>query len=144
MKNKFLLGSALLALLLTPLAAEAQSLSSGVQSGAAEGARSGGPVGAVLGGVAGGVIGGVSGVGNAVFGASHWPTLQEYVREGNVPSQTIRGPVRVGARLPRGLTLYAVPPQFGVDSRYDFSVVNNEIVLVDSHSRRVVQVIPAA
>ncbi|VTZ27122.1 conserved hypothetical protein [Methylocella tundrae] len=61
-----------------------------------------------------------------------------------MPSQTIRGPVRIGERLPRGLTVYAVPPEYGVDRRYSFSVVNNEIVLVDSRSRRIVQVISAA
>jgi hypothetical protein len=47
-----------------------------------------------------------------------------------------------GARLPlTGVTYYAVPPEYGVDARYRYTIVNDHAVLVDPATRRIVQVI---
>lgn len=144
-KAKLLTLGAALALIAAPAGAFADNLATGLQSGAAEGAKSGGPVGAVLGGVAGGVIGSVSGVGEALTGVAptHWPSLQQYVRDYHIPSHSYGGQVGVGTHIPKGVTLYVVPQQYG-DTRLLFTVVNGEIVLVHPRSRRVVQLISPA
>jgi Protein of unknown function (DUF1236) len=143
MKAKLFLAAAMLALLFSPLAAGAQTLSDSIQNGAAEGSRSGGPVGAVLGGVGGGVIGVTGGLFGSISNAAHWPTAQNYARAASIPSQNFPYRLTVGTQVPRGYALYAVPPQAGVDSRYLVAVFNNQAVLVDRHSRRIVQISPA-
>jgi len=62
MKKNLLVGSAFLALLAMPLAAQAQGVPGGAAHGFDEGNRIAGPVGAVVGTAVGGVIGGVEGV----------------------------------------------------------------------------------
>lgn len=62
MKMKLLIGSAFLAVLAMPLAAQAQGVPGGAAHGFDEGNRIAGPVGAVVGTAVGGVIGGVEGV----------------------------------------------------------------------------------
>ena len=62
MKMKLLIGSACLAALTMPLAAQAQGVPGGAAHGFNEGNRIAGPVGAVVGTAVGGVIGGVEGV----------------------------------------------------------------------------------
>ena len=50
--------------------------------------------------------------------------------------------VVVGDVLPeQGVTIYPVPPQYGVTA-YDYTVVDNTPVLVDPRTRRVVEVVP--
>jgi hypothetical protein len=50
--------------------------------------------------------------------------------------------VVVGDVLPsEGVTLYPVPPGYGVTT-YQYTVVDNEPVLVDPSSRRIVEVVP--
>ena len=62
MKKNLLIGSAFLAVLAMPLAAQAQGVPGGATHGFYEGNRIAGPVGAVVGTAVGGVIGGVEGV----------------------------------------------------------------------------------
>jgi hypothetical protein len=62
MKKNLLIGSAFLAVLAMPLAAQAQGVPGGAAHGFDEGNRIAGPVGAVVGTAVGGVIGGVEGV----------------------------------------------------------------------------------
>jgi hypothetical protein len=62
MKMKLLIGSACLAALAMPVAAQAQGVPGGAVHGYYEGSRIAGPVGAVVGTAVGGVIGGVEGV----------------------------------------------------------------------------------
>jgi hypothetical protein len=62
MKKNLLIGSAFLAVLAMPLAAQAQGVPGGAAHGFYEGNRIAGPVGAVVGTAVGGVIGGVEGV----------------------------------------------------------------------------------
>jgi hypothetical protein len=110
-----------------------------VNAGAAAGAAVGGAVGAVVGaplGAAAGIVGGLTG--------AMAPRFHHYVVEERVPSYAWAGHphVVVGDVLPpEGVTLYPVPPEYGV-TRYDYTVVDETPVLVDPTSRRVVEVVP--
>lgn len=61
MKFNLMIGTTLLAVLVMPLAAQAQGIIRGAEEGAAVGNRAAGPVGGAVGGVVGGVEGGVVG-----------------------------------------------------------------------------------
>jgi hypothetical protein len=126
------------ALLLAPIGlAQAQGVIRGEEKGAAEGARDAGPVGAVVGGAVGAVTGGVAGL----LGVDERPHFHEYVMREHPHSYDYRYPVRVGTILPeQGFAYYAVPPEFPARG-YDYTVVNNETVLVDPRTHRVVQII---
>lgn len=106
----------------------------GAAAGAVGGAVVGGPVGAVAGGVGGAVVGGIVG--------DNTPRFREYVTEQRVPSYTYREQVRVGTVLPqRGVVYREVPSEFGVKKGYRYTVVNDQPVLVEPRTRRVIQVI---
>ena len=67
--------------------------------------------------------------------------FREYVVREHVPSYRYSGELRVGAVLPEaGVTYYDVPAEYHVTG-YRYTYVNDHPVLVDPHSRRVVQVI---
>lgn len=69
------------------------------------------------------------------------PRFREYVVQENVPNYTVPGRVMVGVTLPEmGVTYYDVPQQYGAH-RYRYSRVNDNYVLVDPQTRRVIQVI---
>jgi len=69
------------------------------------------------------------------------PAFREYVVRERVPTYTIPDRVVVGTVLPEaGVTYYRVPPRFGFPS-YDYTVVNDEPVIVEPYSRRIVDVI---
>ncbi len=69
------------------------------------------------------------------------PRFREYVVQENVPNYTVPGRVMVGVTLPEmGVTYYDVPQQYGAH-RYRYSRVNDEYVLVDPQTRRIIQVI---
>jgi len=131
-------------LLSTALAATAATASfaqegvpGGMERGAREGGRAAGPVGAVVGGTVGAVTGGVAGV----LGIEDRPRFRSYVVERHYPSYRYEGPVRVGTVLPpTGVTYYEVPAEYHVQG-YRYTVVNDEPVLVDPHTRRIVEVI---
>ncbi len=133
------MGIAVLAGLLTlPLAAQAQGLVGGTERGAAEGGAAAGPVGAVVGGVVGGVTGGVAGV----LGADEGPRFHEYVVHSHRSSYRYAEPVEVGTVLPvEGVQYYDVPSEYRVAPGYRYTIINDRTVLVDPHTRRVVQVI---
>ncbi|KFC74522.1 hypothetical protein FG93_01108 [Bosea sp. LC85] len=106
----------------------------GAAAGAAAGAVVGGPVGAVAGGVGGAVVGGIVG--------DNTPRFKEYVVEQRVPSYSYRQELRVGTVLPqRGVTYRTVPAEYGVRKGYRYTVVNDQPVLVEPRTRRVIQVI---
>lgn len=122
---------------LAPLAAQAQGVVGGAARGVEEGGRAAGPPGAIVGGAVGGVVGGVAGL----LGVDQRPRFREYVAHEHVPSYRWRGHVAVGAVLPaEGVTYFEVPAEYGVRG-YSYTVVNDEPVLVDPHSHRVVQII---
>jgi hypothetical protein len=94
-------------------------------------------VGAIVGGTVGGVVGGVAGL----LGADQRPRFHRYVVEQHRPSYHYRGDVRVGEVLPEeGVTYYDIPPEYGV-REYRYTIVNDEPVLVDPHTRRIVEVV---
>jgi hypothetical protein len=69
------------------------------------------------------------------------PAFREYVVRERVPAFTIPDRVVVGTVLPEtGITYYDVPERFGpTTNRY--TVVNGETVLVEPHTRRIVEVL---
>ena len=126
-----------LATLALPLAAQAQGTVRGAQEGAAEGGRAAGPVGAIVGGTVGAATGTVGGI----LGVDDRPRFREYVGREHHKSYRYSGDLRVGAVLPeRGVSYYDVPAEYHVQG-YRYAYVNDRPVLVDPHTRRVVEVI---
>ena len=136
--RKIVIGAALAALTLSaPIAARAQILqgtANGAQQGADQGNAAAGPLGGIVGGAVGagvgaatGAVGTATGIVGGVFGANDEPRFHD---------------IRVGTVLPRGgVRLYPVPDDFRIDRRYRYAVVNDQTVIVDPRTRRVVQVI---
>jgi hypothetical protein len=137
MIRRFIGIAALAATIVLPVAAQAQGVPGGIEHGSREGERAAGPVGAVVGGVIGGVVGGV----NGVLGVDQRPRFRSYVVEQHRPSYQYSEDVRVGAVLPeQGVTYYDVPPEYGV-REHRYTVVNGRTVLVEPHSRRIVEIV---
>ena len=127
----------LLASLALPMAAQAQGTVRGAQEGAAQGGHDAGPVGAVVGGAIGAVAGTVGGI----LGVEDRTRFHEYVVRERVPSYRYTNEFVVGAVLPEsGVTYYDVPADYHV-SGYRYTYVNDHAVLVDPHTRRIVQII---
>jgi hypothetical protein len=139
MKRSFL-AIAAAAITALPLTAHAQGTVRGAEEGAAAGDRAAGPVGAVVGGAVGAATGTVGGI----LGVDDRPRFRDYaVRERrHAHRYRLREKVGVGTVLPeQGVTLYAVPPTYHVNPAYRYAYVNDEVVLVDPYSRRIVEVI---
>jgi len=69
------------------------------------------------------------------------PEFREYVVRERVPNYVIPDRVVVGTVLPEtGVTYYDVPQRFG-PTRYRYTVVNGETVLVEPRTRRIIQVV---
>jgi hypothetical protein len=69
------------------------------------------------------------------------PAFREYIVREHVPNYTIPDRAIVGNVLPEtGVTIYDVPQAFGV-TRYRYTVVNGQTVLVEPRTRRIVQVV---
>jgi predicted lipid-binding transport protein (Tim44 family) len=130
-------------LAVAPTVAFAQS-NSGAAGGAAGGAAAGAVGGAVVGGPAGAAVGAVGGAaaGALVGGisADHRTEFRTYVHEQKVPSVTYKEKVVVGATLPDTVTYREVPAKFG-KTEYRYTVVNNQTVLVEPKTRKIVQII---
>ncbi|MFE1599785.1 DUF1236 domain-containing protein [Methylobacterium sp. ID0610] len=138
MTHTFVLAAATVACLGLPMAAQAQGTIRGAQEGAAAGAAAAGPVGGIVGGAVGAATGTVGGI----LGVDERPRFRSYVRERHHPSYRYGEDVRVGAVLPSsGVTYYDVPAEYHVRPGYRYTIVNDEPVLVDPHSRRIVGVI---
>ncbi len=122
---------------LVPLAAQAQGIVGGAARGAEEGGRAAGAPGAVVGGAVGGVVGGVAGL----LGVDQRPRFREYVVKEHRPSYRWDERVVVGATLPStGVEYYEVPAEYGVKG-YRYTIVNDQVVLVEPRTHRVVQII---
>jgi hypothetical protein len=68
--------------------------------------------------------------------------IKEYVVKERVAPVTIRERVVVGSTLPAGVELRTVPDAWGPSvSRYRYVYHDNNVVLVDPSSRRVIEVI---
>jgi hypothetical protein len=125
-----LLFSVAIAAIALPSAAGAQEGTiTGAAGGAAAGAVIGGPVGAVVGGVGGAVVGTIL--------APPPAEVRTYVVQEQVPSVAYQGEVVVGEPLPQAVEIRRVPRY---DS-YGYAVVNEQRVIVDPRSRKVIEVL---
>jgi Protein of unknown function (DUF1236) len=121
-----------------PLSAYAQGTIRGAEEGAAAGDRAAGPVGAIVGGAVGAATGTVGGI----LGVEDRPRFRDYVVREHRPSFRYRDEVRVGMILPeRGVTFYAVPPEYHARPGYRYAIVNDRPVIVEPGTRRVVEII---
>ena len=138
MKTKLVMSLALLATLALPVAAQAQGTVRGAEEGAAEGGRAAGPLGAIVGGAIGAATGTVGGI----LGADDRPRFREYVVRERRPSYRYDNDVRVGVVLPEsGVTYYDVPAEYHAPPGYRYTIVNDRPVLIESHSRRIVEIV---
>jgi hypothetical protein len=131
MLSKIIVGAATVSLLMSGVAFAGSSAVNGAAGGAVTGAIVGGPVGAAVGGVAG-----------AVVGAAFDPPPEKvvtYVREAPAPSArvVVKEKVVVGHPLPETVVVTPIPDS----PTYGYAVVNDERVIVEPSSRKVIQVI---
>ncbi|RWX18304.1 DUF1236 domain-containing protein [Rhizobium hidalgonense] len=117
--------------LLASTSAFAQSSTvTGAVGGAATGAIVGGPVGAAVGGIVGGVAGSVID-----------PPPQQvvtYVQQAPTPTErvVVKEKVVVGQPLPETVVVTPIPD----DPKYAYAIVNDQRVIVEPSSRKVIQV----
>ena len=102
----------------------------GGATGAVAGAIIGGPVGAAVGGVAGATVGGATGA------AAEPPAeVRTFITSNRVDPVYLEGEVVVGASLPETVELREIP-----NYEYRYVNVNNQPVLVEPGTRRIVYV----
>jgi hypothetical protein len=136
MKTKFVLTTALFALLI-PAIAQAQGTVRGAEEGAEQGGRAAGPLGAIVGGAIGAATGTIGGI----LGVDDRPRFREYVVRERRPSYRYSEDVRVGSILPeRGVTYYEVPAEYHAPG-YRYAYVNDHAVIVEPRTGRVVEII---
>jgi hypothetical protein len=128
---KAMIVTSALALATLTTSAYADGVVTGAIGGAATGAVVGGPVGAAVGVVAG-----------AVTGAVIDPPPREvvtYVQQQPTPVSTavVEEPVVVGHRLSSEVVVVPVPD----NPKYGYAIVNNQRVIVEPQSHKVVQVL---
>lgn len=127
-----------LTLALPAIAANAQGIVGGAEQGSANGAAAAGAVGAIVGGAVGAVTGGVAGL----LGVDFRPRFREYALGEHHASYIFQERVHPGTLLPpEGVEFFPVPPEFGVSPEYRYAIVNDEAVIVDPRTNRVVDVI---
>ena len=131
MKKIILASCAIFAATLSGQAFAQQGTVTGAAGGAVTGAVVGGPVGAAVGGVVG-----------AIAGTAIDPPPREvitYVEQQPAPTTavTIEQPVVVGKPVPETVVLTPVPS----NTKYAYTVVNNQRVIVDPQTHTVVQII---
>jgi hypothetical protein len=138
MKTKLLMPMVVLATLALPLAAQAQGTVRGAEQGAAEGGRAAGPLGAIVGGAIGAATGTVGGI----LGVDDRPRFREYVVRERRPSYRYNEDLRVGVVLPEsGVTYYDVPAEYRAPAGYRYTVVNDRPVLIETRTRRIVEIV---
>jgi uncharacterized protein YraI len=101
----------------------------GATTGAIAGALVAGPVGAVVGGVAGAATGGIA---EEVL----TPDARTYVLENRVDPVYLDGEVVVGAQVPDSVEIREIP-----DYQYRYVYVNQQPVIVEPETRRIVYVV---
>lgn len=128
MKTRLLISLAAASVALPSLAFAQASTATGAVGGAAAGAVVGGPVGAVIGGTVG-----------AVVGAAAEPPAEvvTYVQRERIPSVAIQERVVVGEPLPATVQFRTVPSH----TEFGYAVVNNQRVIVEPKTRRVVKIV---
>lgn len=107
-------------------------------TGAITGGAAGAIAGGVLGGPAGAAIGGVAGfVGGGAVGTAIDPParVRTYVTANRVQPVTVQSRVAIGTTLPSDIELRTIP-----DYEYRYAYINDQPVLVEPSSRRIVYV----
>ena len=128
MRNRFAV-TLVAASLLASGAAFAQSTTvEGARDGTRAGGDIGGPVGAVVGGTVGAAVGAGLEIPNAVITS---------VQGERYPSVVVHEHVIVGEPLPAEVELRPVPHY----TQYDYAVVNDQRVIVEPRTRKVIKVI---
>ena len=115
------------------------STSAFAQSSTVNGAAGGTVTGAIVGGPAGAAVGGVAG---AAIGTAIDPPPQKvvtYVQQAPAPTKrvVVKEKVVVGQPLPETVVVTPIPD----DPKYAYAIVNDERVIVEPSSRKVIQVI---
>src|SRR5713101_7127653 len=138
MRSK-LLAIATIAVVSLPIAAYAQGTFEGARRGAEEGYKDAGPIGGAVGAGVGAAVGTV----NGILGIEAKPRFREHViHEHRGQSYRYSEEPRVGMVLPvYGLTYYQVPAEYHMPRVYRYAYVNDQVVIVDSRTRRIVQVV---
>ena len=131
MRYMLIVGAATAATLISGAAFAQSSTVNGAAGGAVTGAIVGGPVGAAVGGVTGAIVGTVID-----------PPPQKvvaYVREAPAPQArvVVKEKVVIGQPLPQTVIVTPVPE----NPKYAYAIVNDERVIVEPSSRKVIQVI---
>lgn len=117
------------AIVLAPGMALAQNATvDGARNGAATGNAVGGPIGGAVGGTVGAAVGTAVDIPAAVISS---------VTGIRGPSVVVSEPVVVGQPLPREVELRPVPQH----KEYRYAVVNNQRIIVEPRTRRVIRVI---
>lgn len=130
MFHKLFIGVAATATMLSGAALAQSSTVNGAAGGAVTGAIVGGPVGAAVGGVAGAIVG------TAIDPPP--AKVVTYVREQPAAqSVVVKEKIVVGQALPSTVVVTPIPD----DPTYAYAVVNDERVIVEPSSRKVIQVI---
>jgi hypothetical protein len=106
----------------------AQDIEGGARRGAADGAAVAGPLGAAIGGVVGGAIGVIE---------PPPPPVVTYVERERIPSVLVHEKVTIGEPLPQTVIIHKVPQH----EDYAYAIVNNERVIVEPSSRKVIKII---
>jgi uncharacterized protein DUF1236 len=100
------------------------------------GAIGGAAVGGVVGGPVGAIVG--AGVGGTVGAATEPPEgVVTYVERERTPSVVVKERVIVGEPLPETVVIHRVPQH----DDYAYAVVNNERVIIEPSSRKVIKII---
>ena len=137
MKTKILMPLMLVAALPCPLRRRPKAPYAAHKKGP-KGGQAAGPLGAIVGGAVGAVTGTVGGI----LGVDDRPRFREYVVRENRPSYRYSSDVSIGVILPEsGVTYYDVPPEYRAPPGYRYTIMNDRPVLVESRTRRIVEII---
>jgi hypothetical protein len=128
MKSRLVTTLATAAALLPAVAFAQDPVSRNANEGARAGGAVGGPVGAIVGGTVGVATGLAEGITTGVIDA---------VRVAPAPNVVVREQIVVGEPLPGSVRLYEVPNY----DRYRYAVINDQRVIVDPQTRRVVRIV---
>jgi len=78
---------------------------------------------------------------NGLIGIDMTPRFHRYVIEQHRPTYHVEERIAVGAVLPaEGVEFYEAPAEYGV-TKYRYTVVNDQVVLVEPHTRKIVQIV---
>lgn len=128
MKSKLTISLVAVSLVASSVALAQSTTATGAVNGARTGGDVAGPVGEIVGGTVGAALGAAIEIPNAVI------TSVEAERS---PSVTVQERVVVGEPLPAAVEVRPVPGYI----EYRYAIVNNERVIVDPRTRRVIRIV---